>query len=100
MVIDIKLGWRGWYQRAFFDSGNILSPIERNHIKSGAVFWLKSLEMLDLPQKGLLQRSIVIDDRIDVWVGQNQVWCTCACKNNNHISLHLKGLGSSGFLCT
>ena len=56
-----------------FCSGHVLSPEERAHIKSGAVFWLKSLDMLDLPQKGLLQRSIIVDDRVDVWVGNNQV---------------------------
>jgi len=49
-----------------------LSAADRSLIKSGSVFWLKSLAMLDLPQKGLLQRTVVIDDRVDVWVRENQ----------------------------
>lgn len=52
--------------------GHCLTLQERTYIKSGAVFWLKSLEMLDLPQKGLYQRSIILDDRSDVWVQSNQ----------------------------
>lgn len=35
-------------------AGHVLCPSDRQLIKSGAVFWLKSLDMLDLPQKGIL----------------------------------------------
>eukprot|EP01012_Entosiphon_sulcatum_P064391 TRINITY_DN93203_c0_g1_i1.p1 TRINITY_DN93203_c0_g1~~TRINITY_DN93203_c0_g1_i1.p1 ORF type:complete len:514 (+),score=53.24 TRINITY_DN93203_c0_g1_i1:1024-2565(+) len=59
-------------RESLLQQGECLSLAERNHIKAGAVFWMKSLEMLDLPQKGLLQRSIVLDDRTDVWSFANQ----------------------------
>eukprot|EP00906_Rhabdomonas_costata_P021778 RCo031574 len=52
--------------------GHCLTSEEYGRISSGAIFWLKSLDMLDLPVKGLLQRSIIVDDRCDVWVERNQ----------------------------
>eukprot|EP00668_Euglena_longa_P013160 GGOE01015767.1.p1 GENE.GGOE01015767.1~~GGOE01015767.1.p1 ORF type:complete len:490 (-),score=20.90 GGOE01015767.1:206-1642(-) len=52
--------------------GHVLGAQERQLIKAGAVFWLKSLDMLDLPQKGLHQRTIILDDRLDVWAESNR----------------------------